>query len=340
MFDVLIVGGGPAGLSAALVLARCCRRVLVCDTGRPRNAAAESMHGYLSRDGTPPAEFLRIAREQLAPYGVECRHEEVVDLGGAAGSFEATLAGGERVHARRVLLATGVVDLVPDLPGFAALYGRSVHHCPYCDGWEERDRRIAVYGRARAGYELALGLLSWSRDIALCTDGPSRLKSHDRARLDEHGITVQEAKVARLEGADGRLERIVFADGTALERDALFFTTGHRQTSALAAKLACKFTRGGAIWVGSGECSSVAGVYVAGDASRDAHLVIVAAAEGAKAAVAINQELQKADLAELRRAGAQPAADGHAEGPGRSTEPNASAPPARLGGEPEAPGGP
>jgi thioredoxin reductase len=336
MFDVLVIGGGPAGLSAALVLARCRRRVLVCDSGRQRNLVAEAMHGYLTRDGMPPREFLQLAREQLAPYGVECRSEAVVDLDGTAEAFEATLAGGDRIQARRVLLATGVVDLLPDLPGFTELYGRSVHHCPYCDGYEERDRRLAVYGRASAGYELALALLGWSRDIALCTDGPSRLKAHDRSRLDEHGVTVQEAKVARLEGADGRLQRIVFADGTALERDALFFTTGHRQRSPLAARLQCRFTRGGAIWVGSGECSSVPGIYVAGDASRDAHLVIVAAAEGAKAAVAINHELLKADLAEPQRTGERPAADESVH----PLAPNDPAPPAWSGAEPEAPGGP
>src|SRR4051794_34923890 len=148
MLDVIVVGAGPAGLSAALILGRCRRRVLVCDTGRPRNAASHAMHGFLSRDGMAPLEFLTIARDQLRRYDtVELWDIEVTAAECREGRFHVTLANGTTLEARKLQIATGVADNVPDLPGFHELYGRSVFHCPYCDGWEVRDGGLAVYGR-------------------------------------------------------------------------------------------------------------------------------------------------------------------------------------------------
>src|SRR5215213_6812976 len=201
MYDVIIVGAGPAGLSAALMLGRCRRRVLVCDTGRPRNAASHGMHGFLSRDGMPPAEFLRIAREQMQQYTtVEMRDVEVVGAECSDGSFHVTLRDGVRLTSRKLLIATGVVDNLPSIPGFKELYGRSVFHCPYCDGWEVRDQPLAVYGRGARGHGLSLELTGWSRDIVLCTDGPSELSADDVARLTRNGIVLREERVLALEG--------------------------------------------------------------------------------------------------------------------------------------------
>jgi len=296
MYDVIVVGAGPAGLSAALVLGRCRRRVLVCDTGRPRNAASQRMHGYLTRDGIPPREFLRIAREQLEQYDtVELRDAEVVAAECVDGRFSVTLPDDERLVARKLLIATGVVDHVPEIPGFHELYGRSVFHCPYCDGWEVRDRPLAVYGRGARGFGLSLELTGWSRDLVLCSDGPCELGAEERARLDRNGIRVREEPVARLEGS-GRLERIVFASGEPLARHALFFTTGQTQQSQLARRLGCEINEKGTVRTGKYETTHLPGLYVAGDASRAVQWVVVAAAEGAEAAFAINTDLLKEDL--------------------------------------------
>ena len=296
MYDVIVVGAGPAGLSAALVLGRCRRRVLVCDTGRPRNAASQRMHGYLTRDGIPPREFLRIAREQLEQYDtVELRDAEVVAAECVDGRFSVTLPDDERLVARKLLIATGVVDHVPEIPGFHELYGRSVFHCPYCDGWEVRDRPLAVYGRGARGFGLSLELTGWSRDLVLCSDGPCELAAEERARLDRNGIRVREEPVARLEGS-GRLERIVFASGEPLARHALFFTTGQTQQSQLARRLGCEINEKGTVRTGKYETTHLPGLYVAGDASRAVQWVVVAAAEGAEAAFAINTDLLKEDL--------------------------------------------
>jgi len=296
--DVVIVGAGPAGLSAALMLGRCRRSVLIVDSGKNRNAASHALHGFLTRDGTPPSEFLRLAREELTRYEtVELRSGEVVAAECQSNAFCITLASGEEVHARKLLLATGVVDNLPGIPGFLELYGRSVFHCPYCDGWELRDQPLAIYGRGDRGLGVALELTAWSRDLVLCTDGPSEIDAESLERLARNRIAVREERVARLEGnGDGILQRIVFAAGEPLDRRALFFTTGQYQRSDLLMRLGCEFNDKGTVRTGKYETTHLPGLYVAGDASRAVQWVIVAAAEGAEAAFAINTDLVKEEL--------------------------------------------
>ena len=297
MYDVVIVGGGPAGLSAALFLGRCLRTVLVCDNGHPRNEASHAMHGFLTRDGMPPAEFLRAARAQLHPYAtVEWRDVTVTDARCEEGRFVTVLETGESVVSRKLLIATGVRDNVPEVEGMRELYGRSVFHCPYCDGWEVRGQPLAVYGREEKGYGLALELTAWSADILLCSDGPSGLDEDQRERLARNGIILREDRVRRLEGRDGALERIVLESGDPAPRRALFFTTGQEQHSHLATALGCEFNDKGTVRTGKYETTHLPGLYVAGDASRAVQWVIVAAAEGAEAAFAINTDLIKEDL--------------------------------------------
>ncbi|HZW10470.1 MAG TPA: NAD(P)/FAD-dependent oxidoreductase [Phycisphaerales bacterium] len=298
MYDVVIVGGGPAGLSAALVLGRCRRRVAVCDARRPRNRRAEAVHGFITREGLPPLELLRLAREDVGAYGVEHREAEVT--GGACepdGTFTVVLSTGERLHSRKLLLATGMRDEAPAIEGVDRFYGRSVHHCPYCDGWEHRDGSLAAYGKGSAAVGLALALLTWSPRITACTDGEP-IEDAERQRAHRHGIAIREERPVRLEGGD-RLERVVFASGEPLECSGLFFNTAQRQQSDLAERLGCT-VRHGAVQTTARQGTGVPGLFLAGDADKDVQFVIVAAGEGATAAVAINKELQEEDLGSWR----------------------------------------
>ena len=283
-------------MSAALVLARCRRQVVVCDAGLPRNAAAPHAHGFLTRDGVPPLEILAIGRSELQAYGIEVRRLEVTSVATGPSSISATLADGDTIVARKVLLATGVQDALPDLPGMRDYYGTSIHHCPYCDGWENRDRPLAVYGRPEEAIGLAISLLTWSRDVVVCTNGRA-LNPRARRRLETAGIDARTERITALEGTAGRLERIVFARGQALDRHALFFNTGQTQQSMLAAQLGCRFTSRGHVRCDRKGRTGVPHLFIAGDANGDVQFVVVAAAEGAKAAVAINKELQADDCA-------------------------------------------
>lgn len=291
-YDVIIVGAGPAGLSAALVLGRCRYRVLVFESGEHRNAPSSAMHGFLSRDGMHPMELLRVGREQLIPYGVELREAVVATAECSEEGFTLTTSGGETFYARKLLLATGIIDILPEFEGFQPLYGKSAFHCPYCDGWENRDKRILAYAKGKDAVEFAFNLRNYSEDLVLATDGLAEIDAEQRARLDEFSIELIESPVVRVEGRDDQLERVVFADGRTIERDVLFFHLGQKQRSTLAAELGCEVSHESGAQTGERCETNVPGLYIAGDATRDVQQVVVAAAEGAMAAFAINVALR------------------------------------------------
>jgi thioredoxin reductase len=305
MFDVIVAGGGPAGLNAALMLGRARRSVLVCDSGQPRNAGVHAMHGLLSRDGTDPAVLRQTARDQLGAYptvrvrdlAIQAvpRHE--------AEQFTVSLGDGSSERARRLLLATGVADQLPPVPGLRELWGRGVFNCPYCDGWEVRDRPLAVLAGNPRNFQLALQLTRWSPDVLLCSNGPVGLDDDARRLLAAHKVTLRQEPIARLDGGDGQLQRIVFAQGEPEARAAAFLHAPTRQRSDLPRELGCTMGEDDSVMVDDLGQTSVPGVFATGDMARRPSMplpgaqVVIAAAEGAIAAVAIDQQLLLQQLA-------------------------------------------
>jgi thioredoxin reductase len=278
------------------VLGRSRRNVLVVDSGRYRNAASKEMHCFLGADGVNPADFKALARTQLQAYpSVTYLKAEATDITANGNRFTATLSTGTTATARTILMATGVVDEVPNVKGIQAFWGKTVHVCPYCDGWECRDTPITVYGKGEKGAGLALMLRQWSPTITLCTDGPAGFHPGTPEALAEHTIKVLETPISHLSGTGHQLETIHFTDGTTLATCSLFFNTGQHQRSPLFKQLGCDVDSKGGILCDENGLTSIRNVYVAGDASRDVQLAIVAAAEGAKAAVAINKALMVED---------------------------------------------
>jgi thioredoxin reductase len=299
MLDVGIIGAGPAGLSAALILGRCRRAVVVFDSGKPRNAASRGLHGFLSRDGTHPLHLRELGRTEIARYPtVRVRDVAVAAVRRHDAHFELVLADGSAARARILLLATGRVDVLPEKPGFRELYGRGVYHCPICDGWEHRDQPFVAYGRGREAAAIALELLRWTGRVALCTDGEGPLDDATRARLARNRVEVIETTVATLRaGGDGMLAHMVFADGTHRECGALFLDAAAPQRSSLAENLGAELDRSGGIRCNQHAATNVPGVFVAGNVRCGIHLAITAAAEGVEAALAINDALLERELA-------------------------------------------
>lgn len=299
-YEVVVVGGGAAGLSAALVLGRARRRTLVVDAGEPRNAPAAHMQGYLSRDGMPPAEFLAVGREEIARYGVELVRDRVVDVERAE-DFAVTLADGRHVHARRLVIATGLKDELPDVPGIAERFGRDVLHCPYCHGWEVRDQAFGVLATTPMSVHQALMVTQWSKDVTFFPHrlAESDLSDDDLRRLAAAGVKIVPGAVAGLAIEDDRLKGVRLADGTEHAREVLFVAPRAVPQTGLLEKLGAEMQEtpfGSYPTVDPTGLTSVPGVWAAGNAMGFSEQVINAAAGGYRAGAFINGELLFADL--------------------------------------------
>ena len=298
IYDCVIVGGGSAGLSAALTLGRARRCVLVCDQGNPRNAPAHAAHSFFTRDGTPPLELLRIGREQLKPYEtVEFQSVGVTEIEKSGKRFEVVFDDGTKIKSRKILLAFGVRDEFPPIENFADFWGKTVFHCPFCHGFEVRDQPLAVVGSGEALVEMAALLRSWSVDLVACTNGAGEVSDADRKLLEKYKIPVREEKIVRFEGKHGNLENIVFAAGERLPRRGMLIRLKQHLRSNLAEKLGCEMTETGHIKVDSFGVTSVEGVCAAGDATSPMQSIAAAVAQGSIAAGAgINHALGKEDF--------------------------------------------
>jgi thioredoxin reductase len=292
--DCIIVGGGPAGLNAAIVLGRCRRKVLLFDTQQYRNRYSHGMHNYLTRDDIDPAEFIKICNQELEKYGVPRKNEKVVQARkNEQDVFVVKTETGNTYHAKKLIIATGLIDPLPDVEGFEEMYGNSVFHCPYCDGWEVRDKKLGVYAKNKNGFEVAIKLKGWSDHVFLLTDGVDKFKPHEKEELAANNIPIIKTQVLKLEGQDGQIQQVLFKNGEQQQCDALFFVNGFSQQCNLVETFNCEISSRGKVITNRFQQTKTPGLYVAGDADKDMQFVVVAAAEGAKAAVTINTELQK-----------------------------------------------
>jgi thioredoxin reductase len=292
-YDVVVVGGGAAGLSAALVLGRARRRVAVVDAGEPRNAPAAHMQGFLSRDGTAPADLSAVGRAEVAGYGVELVDDQVVGL---ELGFLVRLAGGRVLKARRILVATGVCDELPEIPGVRERWGRDLLHCPYCHGWEVRDQPLGVLGTVPGSVQHALLVRQWSGDVVFFVHTYD-VTTAERAQLEARGIRVVGGEVARLVVEDDRVTGVELIDGRMVARTAVFIRPGNvPHEDGLLAGLGCDVDEAGFVTVDGSGRTSTFGVWAAGNVVDPRAQVITAAGAGSASAIAVNADLVQEDV--------------------------------------------
>jgi len=309
-YDVVVVGGGAAGLTGALVLARARRRVLVVDAGAPRNAPAGRVHNVLGHEGVTPRGLVDTGRREVEGFGGEVRDGRVTTVDRDGDAFRVDLADGTAVRARRVLVATGLTDHLPDVPGAAALWGTGVLHCPYCHGWEVRDRAIGVLGAGVQSAVQALIWRQWSDDVVLFTHTGAPVTPEHRALLDARGVRVVDGEVARLDAVDGTLTAVRLATGDVVARDALAVAPRFVANADVLAALGVEpvdqvvhgAVRGTHVPADPTGLTAVPGVWVAGNAADVTAQVVVAAAQATAAATAINVDLVLEDARRALRA--------------------------------------
>ncbi|MEV8292966.1 NAD(P)/FAD-dependent oxidoreductase [Streptomyces rochei] len=299
-YDVVVVGGGAAGLSAALVLGRSRLRTLVVDAGEPRNAPSDHMQGFLTRDGMAPAEFLALGREEIARYGVELVRDRAVDVAREE-DFTVSLAGGRSVRARRLVVTTGLKDELPEVPGVAERFGRDVLHCPFCHGWEVRDERFGVLAASPMSVHQALMVSGWSDDVVLFLHrvAEEELSDEDLRRLAAAGVKVVPGEVAGLRVEEDRLTGVRLADGTVHDRSVVFVAPKAVPQTGLMERLGAELQEtpfGAYPVVDATGRTSVPGLWTAGNALGFAEQVIHAASGGYRAASAIVGDLIMSDL--------------------------------------------
>ncbi|SFL50073.1 Thioredoxin reductase [Paenibacillus sp. 1_12] len=292
LFDVGIIGGGPAGLNAALMLGRARKTVVVIDEERPRNRVTHESHGFLTRDGITPSEFRRIAREQVVAYpSVRFVADRAITIVGLDGNFQITTAQGITFRVKKLLFATGMKDAPLGIEGLTDVYGKSAFVCPYCDGWELRDQPLVLIASGAKAFHMAKTLPGWSRHYTICTNGPDGWTDEQRNELQQHNVPVFDHPILRIDSQEGQVQQVVLHDGTAIPCTGIFFAPKLVPGSDLPGAIGCQITETGVVIVDSFGKTNISGVYSAGDSASELYQLIAAASAGSMAAMAINGEL-------------------------------------------------
>ncbi len=299
LLDCAIVGGGPAGLNVALVLGRAKKNIILFDDNKPRNAVTHESHGFITRDGISPAEFKRLGREDLNKYSsyVSIQETFVTEVKKEENVFTIRTSDGNQFESRKVILATGLKDKLPEVNGIHDFYGKSLFNCPFCDGWELKDQPLVLIAESEHAFHMARMIYNWSKDLLVCTNAKNPLTEEQKQQLVEKNITIIDEKIEALHGEKGFLEKVTFTNGAELSRVGGFIAPNLQQSSSIAEDLGCKMTSVGGVETDPFGRSTVEGVFVCGDSSIIAPAqLIIAAAEGSKAAIGVVQDLIQEDF--------------------------------------------
>ncbi|HWL12190.1 MAG TPA: NAD(P)/FAD-dependent oxidoreductase [Ureibacillus sp.] len=298
MLDCIIIGGGPSGLNASLVLARAKRRIALFDEDKPRNAVTLESHGFITRDGIEPSEFKRIAREDLSKYSnLTFHNQRVVEVKKESKSFSVYTEKGEVYKSRKVIFSTGLKDELPAIDGIHDFYGKSLFSCPFCDGWELKDLPLVLITDNPSGFHKTKLIFNWSKDLIVCTNGKKVFTAEQQELFEKNKIEIIEEQIVSLQGDDGQLKSIRFQNGKVIERRGGFVSVGLKQASLIPEALGCRKHENSGIEIDHFGRTNIEGVYVSGDVSLAApSQVIVAAAEGTKAAMGVINDLVREDF--------------------------------------------
>lgn len=289
ILDCVVIGGGPAGLNAALVLGRSRRKTILFDDNKPRNAVVSESHGFITRDGIDPKEFKRVAHKELSKYpDVRIEKQRVHRINKENTLFQVETENREVYSAKKIILATGFKEVLPDIPRVKEFYGKSLFSCPFCDGWELRDRALAVIANDQRALHMAKMVSNWTNDLIIFTNGNKILSLEEQELLKSYGIRINEKKIATFIGEDGILNKIQLDDGTIVHREGGFITTEWKQAASFDSTLKYTFNEHGGIETDSRQRTNTEGVFACGDTRiAGPSQLIIAAAEGSMAALSV-----------------------------------------------------
>lgn len=291
-FDVIIVGGSYSGLAAGMALGRALRKVLIIDSGKPCNRQTPHSHNFITQDGKTPKEIATLAKQQVEKYETVTFVSDLATTGKKTEKgFEIQTASGETFDTSKLIFATGISDIMPDLAGYAECWGISVIHCPYCHGYEVKNERTGILGNGEYGFEFSALISNWTKDLTLFTNGPSTLTAEQSAKVKGHNIKIVESEIEKLEHAQGRLQKVIFKDGTVTHLKALYARPAFKQHCTIPETLGCELTEDGYVKVDAFQKTTMPGIFACGDNTTRMRSVANAVAMGTAAGAMVNREL-------------------------------------------------